>query len=173
VPVAVIAAGCAAPSGVAAPGPPSCSSIEAFAAQLVDVGITYDYEPSRSPAELAERVDVVMRGQLTGDVIDQPRASDADDPYVGYEIMVDEVLAGEVADGSDTVVVSVPYNPLHTRMRGRSPTQPGRVCPSWCSSPSHLTYRAGSRRRRWRASPRDVEEQLRSGGSGSPVSGPR
>jgi hypothetical protein len=114
---AVIAAGCAAPSGVAAPGPPSCPSIETFAAQLVDVGITYDYEPSRSPAELAERVDVVVRGELTGEVIDQPRASDADDPYVGYEIMVDEVLAGEIADGSDTVVVSVPYNPFHTDAR--------------------------------------------------------
>jgi hypothetical protein len=137
--VAVIAAGCAAPSGVAAPGAPSCSSIEAFAAQLVDVGITYDYEPSRSPAELAERVDMVVRGELTGDVIDQPRASDADDAYVGYEITVAEVLAGEVADGSGTVVVSVPYNPFHTDVRAfANAARPGVPVVVFASATPHV-----------------------------------
>jgi hypothetical protein len=85
--------------------------------QLADVGIVYDDEPSSSPSELAEWADVVIRGELTGDVIDQPRGSEADDAYVGHEITVDEVLAGEVADGSDTVVVSVPYNPFHAEGR--------------------------------------------------------
>lgn len=109
--------GCAASNGSAASGPPSCASIESFAEQLVDVGITYDYEPSSSPAELAEWVDVVIRGELTGEVEDQPASSETGDPYVGYEIAVDEVLAGEVADEPDTVVVSVPYNPSHADAR--------------------------------------------------------
>jgi hypothetical protein len=139
VPVVAILTGCAASGGAAAPGPPSCPSIESFAAQLVDVGITYDYEPSSSPAELAERVDVVIRGELTGDVIDQPRASDADDAYIGYEITVDEVLAGEVADGSDTVVVSVPYNPFHTDARAfANAARPGVPVVVFASATPHV-----------------------------------
>jgi hypothetical protein len=137
--VAVIAAGCAAPSGAAAPGRPSCPSIETFAAQLIDVGITYDYEPSRSPAELAERVDMVVRGELTGDVIDQPRASDADDAHVGYEIVVGEILAGEVADGSGTVVVSVPYNSFHTDARAfANAARPGVPVVVFASATPHV-----------------------------------
>ncbi len=108
--------GCATAGDAAASGPPSCASIESFAAQLVDTGITYDYEPSSSPAELAEWVDVVVLGELTGEVQDQPASSDAGDPYVGYEIAVDEILAGDVA-GQRTVVVSVPYNPYHADAR--------------------------------------------------------
>lgn len=109
--------GCAASDGAAASGPPSCASIQSFAEQLVDIGITYDYEPSHSPAELAERVDVVVRGELTGEVKAQPAPSEANDAYVGYEITVDEVLAGEAPDGSGTVVVSLLYNPHHADAR--------------------------------------------------------
>jgi hypothetical protein len=102
--------GCAASDGATTSDPPACESIETLARQLVDVGITYDYEPSNSPAELAERVDVVIRGELTGEVVDQSASSDAGNPYVGYEISVDEVLAGELPDGSGSVIVSVAYN---------------------------------------------------------------
>jgi hypothetical protein len=86
---AAIVSGCAATDGAAtsggatASGPPSCASIETFAAQLVDTGIAYDYEPSSSPAELAEWVDVVVVGELTGVVQDQAATSEAGNSYVG------------------------------------------------------------------------------------------
>jgi hypothetical protein len=115
--VAGMSSGCAVTDGAAVSGTPSCAEIESFAEQLVDVGITYDYEPSNGPAELAEWVDVVIRGELTGENENQPAASGADDAYIGYEIAVDEVLAGEVAGATGTVVVSVPYNPSHADAR--------------------------------------------------------
>jgi hypothetical protein len=111
--VATVGWGCASPDEVVASGPPVCEDIEAFAAQLVDVGITYDYEPTVGPAELAGLVDLVVQGELTGEVVHKRAASSADDPHVGYEVALGEVLVGEVADGSDSVVVSVPYNPHH------------------------------------------------------------
>jgi hypothetical protein len=114
---AAMVSGCATAGGATASGPPSCAVIESFAEQLVDTGITYDYEPSSSPVELAEWVDVVVLGKLTGEVQDQPASSDAVDPYVGYEIAVDEILAGDVAGEARTVVVSVPYNPYHADAR--------------------------------------------------------
>ena len=136
--------GCAASHGTAASGPPACESIDTFAEQLVDVGTTYDDELSYSPAELAEWVDVVVRGELTGEVQDQPASSDADD--VDYEIRVDQVLAGESPDESDTVVISVPYNPHHADARAYpSAVTPG--CRSWCSPMPRHMHRAGSRRR--------------------------
>jgi hypothetical protein len=106
--------GCAASGGVTAEeGTSSCASIESFAEQLVDVGFAYDYEPSSSPAELAQWVDVVIRGELTGEVEDLPASPDTGDLHVGYEIEVHEVLAGEVAEESGTVVVSMAYSPSH------------------------------------------------------------
>jgi hypothetical protein len=108
--VAVMLSGCAAADGTTASGPTACATIESFAEQLVDVGIAYDYEPSSGPGELAGWVDVVVRGELTGMVEEQSASSDAEDAYVGYEIRVDEVLAGEAPDGSGAVVVWVAYN---------------------------------------------------------------
>lgn len=107
-----LAAGCAGAdeAGGTTSGPsPDCSAIEAFAERLVDTGITYDYEPSSSPAELAEWVDAVLLGTLTGEVSTTAAGPDG---YVGYEVAVTEVLAGAVPDG-DTVTVSMPYNPSH------------------------------------------------------------
>jgi hypothetical protein len=90
---------------------PSCEQIERFAARLVDIGITYDYEPSDGPADLAAHSDVVFRGHLTGEVVDVPMTSPAGDAYVGYEIAVDDVLAGEAALVGDTATVAMAYNP--------------------------------------------------------------
>jgi hypothetical protein len=118
--VAGISAGCAVTDGAAVSGTPSCAEIESFAEQLVDVGITYDHEPSNGPAELAESVDVVVRGELTGEVEDQPAASGADDAYIGYEVTVEEVLAGEAAVATGTVLVSVSYNPSHADARAHA-----------------------------------------------------
>jgi hypothetical protein len=99
--------------------PPSCE--ESFAQQLVDVEINVNYRPPNSPRELAAAVDVVFRGELTGEVRDQatpPALSPAANPaefippaYTAYEVRVDEILSGSSPNNSSTVEVAVPYNP--------------------------------------------------------------
>lgn len=86
----------------------TCAEIEGFAGVLTDVGITYDYSASRSPAALAGTSDVVFGATLTGVVTDV--AAD-DSQYVVYEADVARVVMGgdEVTVG-DRVEVLVSYN---------------------------------------------------------------
>lgn len=69
---------------------PTCAQVERFAEQLVDVGITYDYEPSESPEALFADADVVLLGTLTGGFQSQqdPARSRGG---AGYEVEVDAV----------------------------------------------------------------------------------
>ena len=93
---------------------PACEDIEAFADVLTDTSIEYDYSASDSPAEQASSVDVVFGGQLTG--IAEPATADLDEPdlsghsrnFIGYEVLVTQVVQGDV-DVDDTVSVYVEY----------------------------------------------------------------
>jgi hypothetical protein len=100
-------AACTAPaSSPAADARPDCAEVEAFATQLVDVATDYDYEPSSGPRELAERVDVVLRGRLTGN-------SSVQGEYLGYELGDIEVIAGVAPEVDTTATVSVAFNPSY------------------------------------------------------------
>jgi hypothetical protein len=103
-----LSASCAGASSTpAADQPPECREVDAFATQLVDVAVDHDYEPSSGPAELAGRVDVVLRGRLTGN-------STAAGEYVGYELGDVQILAGEPPPRSgETATVAVRFNPAH------------------------------------------------------------
>lgn len=92
----------------------ACNEISAFADALNDVGIVFDYEPSKSPAALAKSVDVVVAGHLTG------RSSHndgevADDEYavrwVAFELEVEERIKGDARTG-DRFYVRVLYSAL-------------------------------------------------------------
>lgn len=102
----------APPSETGATGP-SCAQVETFAERLVDIGIAYDYEPSDGPAELADWTDVVLRGTLTGEMVDEPMTSPAGDAYVGYEIAVEDVLAGDARLAGETATVAMAYSTFH------------------------------------------------------------
>lgn len=96
-----------------ADGPPTCDEVTTFAEALADVGVTYDHQPSASPATLASRVDVVFRGHLTGGF--EHRDARPDEPvtsWIGFEVAVAESLQGEAAVG-ERVLVAVGYNPQH------------------------------------------------------------
>lgn len=98
---------------------PSCEAIGTFAARMTDIGIAYDYEPSTSPADLADQVDVVVAGALTGGVGDlPPGASPVGDAYVAYEVAVDEVLRGDPSAVGDTLWAAVAYAPVDATPEG-------------------------------------------------------
>lgn len=107
----------AAPASVPDVTDVTCEQIERFAERLVDIGIAYDYEPSSGPAELAAWSDVVFGGTLTGEVVDQPAtapsAGATGDPYVGYVIAVEDVLAGDTSLVDETATVAMAYSPAH------------------------------------------------------------
>ncbi len=93
-------------------GEPTCADIERFADQLVDVAITYDYQASQSPAEVAESADVVFRGRLTGGFTDD---TDSPDGFgrVGYEIEIDAIYKAPAgADLADPLTVFVDVGPV-------------------------------------------------------------
>jgi hypothetical protein len=91
----------------AATGPPSCEAITAFAAQITDTGVVYDYQPSDSPSDQAQMVDVVFAGTLTGGFTDGDGNSGE---YVAFEVAVTDVGQGEdVLRPGDHVFVSIDY----------------------------------------------------------------
>jgi hypothetical protein len=94
---------------------PGCADIERFAGALVDTGITYDYSPSGSPAELAEDADAVFRGELTGEsrpVVQGPNGDVSSQSYVGYDVEVTRRAVGEKRpEPGEVVTVFVEYNP--------------------------------------------------------------
>lgn len=77
---------------------PTCEEVEAFADALVDTGITYDYQPSQSPAELASLTDAVFGGRLTGRTTTTELTAAEGDlharPFVGYEVEITRVVKG-------------------------------------------------------------------------------
>lgn len=88
---------------------PTCGDVEAFADALVDIGITYDYEPAPTPAALTTEADVVVTGTLTGGFTHtEGDIERGDESYVAYEVDVDRVITG---DADDPTFVAVAYNP--------------------------------------------------------------
>jgi hypothetical protein len=76
------------------PPPPACRKVESFAEQLDETGITVDYEPSTSPAELLDEDALALRGVLTGGFA-STTIEDVDgleDTWVAYEVEVEEWL---------------------------------------------------------------------------------
>lgn len=107
----LLASGCGTATTAAPIDEASCEEIRLFADRVVDIGITYDYEPTKSPADLAKRADVVVLGVLTG----HTTLVDADDdsspnPFVGYELLVRDVVTGGPL-AAETVDVFVEFNP--------------------------------------------------------------
>jgi hypothetical protein len=92
---------------------PTCEQITQFATQLVDIGITVDFDPTEGPAHLADRVDVVLHGVLTGSVTSRPSGWSEDDGYLDYEFTVTEILRGQLPEGRIVAVASVPYYVHH------------------------------------------------------------
>lgn len=88
---------------------PSCDDVRSFADRISNVGITFEYEPSDSPAALAAANDVVLAGVLTGRFRDRDRDALG---FVAFEVEVADVVTGSehVAKGDETFV-SLPYNP--------------------------------------------------------------
>ena len=89
---------------------PTCAEIEAFADQLVDTGIRYDYQPSASPEALFADSDLVLFGTLTGGFDVRPG-----EPYgfVGYEVDVSVIYKGPPgADITDPLTIWVPVGAI-------------------------------------------------------------
>jgi hypothetical protein len=106
-----LSASCSTSSTSATDQSPDCREVEAFATQLVDVAIDFDYEPSTGPAELAGRVDVVLRGQLTGN-------STVQGEYLGYELGDVQILTGDPpSEAGETAMVTVMFNPAYRPAR--------------------------------------------------------
>lgn len=121
----LIAAGCGTSTTAAPDDPATCEDIRSFAEQVVDVGITYDYEPTSSPAELAERADAVVLGVLTGNSRLVETGDASSNPFVGYELQVRDVVSGGPLS-TDTVDVLVEFNPAHADISDyESATVPG------------------------------------------------
>lgn len=76
--------------------------LRAFVDVTRDLGIAYDYEPSASPAELAERAELVV----SGSVVDV----DADGQELLFTFAVDEVVRGAL-DASAPLTVVVDFVP--------------------------------------------------------------
>lgn len=92
---------------------PTCEEVEAFADALVDTGITYDYQATESPADLASQADAVFGGLLTGRTTtseltteDEGRSSR---PFVGYEVEITRAVKGPGLREGDRVNVFVEY----------------------------------------------------------------
>ncbi|MEZ5246571.1 MAG: hypothetical protein R2707_15845 [Acidimicrobiales bacterium] len=119
--LALLAAACgddatAPPDDLEAPAEPvSCDSFGAARA-LTEVGITYDYEPSDSMADLAAASRVVVRGRIAW--ISAGDAEGSDVVVLSVEVdelaldrrgdqAVEQITAGEIM----SIVVS--YNPSH------------------------------------------------------------
>jgi hypothetical protein len=119
--LALLAAACgddaASPpdGGEAPPEPVSCDSFDAARA-LSEVGITYDYEPSDSMADLAESSRLVLRGRIAGVSDVDAEGSDV----VLLSVEVDELAldrrgdqALEQIDDGEIISIGVSYNPNH------------------------------------------------------------
>lgn len=111
--LAVTVAACGPDDGPDPERAAACEQIQHFAEVATDVGITYDYEPAASPAELARRVDAVVVGRLTG----RAEALIATTPeglaahYVAYALDIDEVLVG--LWNAEAARVLVEFNPAY------------------------------------------------------------
>lgn len=91
---------------------PSCKEVMRFTEQMVDVGITYDYQPSSSPKDLASHSDAVFAGVLTGGFEASVLRRDTGElDFVAYEVEVTDVIVafGALAPGTRQLV-SVSFN---------------------------------------------------------------
>lgn len=97
---------------------PACEEIHDFADVLVDTGITYDYEASDSPSDLAASADVVFGGHLTGTTTEE-RVTVDEDPepwsFIGYEVQVTRVVKGSGLEVGDRIAVYVEYGETQHR----------------------------------------------------------
>lgn len=115
---AQISAGDDEQAPASAGGQPSCRDVETFADALTDTGITYDYQPSESPADLAIAADAVFGGHLTGRTTsEQVSVGDYPHPqsFVGYEVQINRVVKGIELGVDDLVLVFVEYGDTQHR----------------------------------------------------------
>ncbi|HSK24167.1 MAG TPA: hypothetical protein VK906_13360, partial [Egicoccus sp.] len=95
--------------GVAPVASAPCGDVTAFGARLGDTGITADEAAPDTPSELAQDVDLVVGGTLTGEVEVANGPGPAGESYLAYELQVTDVIAGDAAVG-DTVRVSIAFD---------------------------------------------------------------
>lgn len=72
-----------------------CEPAASFAAVVGDLGITYDYEPSDSPVDLAASAEVVVRGSLTS-LNETGEIEEGGNPYLIFSLDVSEIITGSV-----------------------------------------------------------------------------
>ena len=88
----------------------SCSEVAAFAREMSDVGITFDYQPSESPSALAAHVGLVVQVELT--TIDALYdVGENETSFLVSGATVAEVLAGEGLVAEEIFEFVVQFNP--------------------------------------------------------------
>ena len=106
------ACGSAGATVVASGGGGSCSSIDAFEEAIRNIGIVYNYQPSKSPQDLAQMSDAVVTGTLTG-VGEGPRIGvGPGTKRAVFTIDVDRVIARSAGpEIGETLAMGVQFNP--------------------------------------------------------------
>lgn len=89
---------------------PPCAAVDALATSLVETGIAYDTDATRSPEELVAEREVVLIGTLTGET--EQRETGPDDSltparWIGFRVAVQTAAKGtpDAVDGVATVWV--------------------------------------------------------------------
>jgi hypothetical protein len=88
-----------------------CEQERSFASAFSYLGITYDYDPSASPAELADRVDLVARGTLRS-LVGSEEVGEFGVAMIVLELEVSELLAGSGAYPGDSISLQIDFNPV-------------------------------------------------------------
>lgn len=84
---------------------PACTDddLDRFMSEMSNLGITYDYDPSESPADLRDMADLVVEGAL----VDITEASDE----LVFTVDVAAVLKGDRSAESDQIRFALGFNP--------------------------------------------------------------
>lgn len=94
----------------------ACPDIADFAERLTNTGFAGDPgDGTPSPADLAENVDLVVAGTLTGEVEVANGPGPAGESYLAYELEVTDVVSGNAAAAGETIRVSIAFDGDPTR----------------------------------------------------------
>jgi hypothetical protein len=86
-----------------------CADVTGFGMRLADTGIAPDEAAPATPADLADDVDLVVAGVLTGATEAVNGPGPAGESYLAFEVEVTEVVKGDAGTGG-TVRVSIAFD---------------------------------------------------------------
>ncbi|MBS3939486.1 MAG: hypothetical protein KG028_00835 [Actinobacteria bacterium] len=86
-----------------------CADVRGFGTRLADTGIAPDEAAPATPADLADDVDLVVAGVLTGAAAAANGPGPAGESYLAFEFEVTETIKGDAGAG-DTVRVSIAFD---------------------------------------------------------------